>query len=369
MDYFRPLFTLSLAGTHPAIEAVLHLLREKSDSLPFTPAISGILTREHGCLWQKGRVFSPDELLHNPPAHKRINGGVIGFLKKVPSDVFLDVDSAESDDGRETAASLLAALESGRHVVSNNKSALAFHLSALLQSAEAARRMLRYESVLLDGLPVFNLKRYCLQTEGIVRIRGILNSTSNYVLQRMVQGVAQLNALAEARAAGITEQNPDFDLNGWDAALKAAILAQSFMGTLLQVSDIRRDDWSLRAPEVIARAQRQGGRPAQVVTIEHNEGRCSASVRLQNLQPGDPFYSLEGYEYGLALGSESIGELILMGKTPGLRSRAYGFLADLLEIYLQHVRKQRPSLFDAEPFSTPEKSAGSHKQKKPATTD
>ena len=348
MDYYRPLLTLSLAGSHATVNAVLELLNTKAGSLPFTPAISGVLTQEHGCQWQKGRVFSPEELLRDAPVHKRINGGTIGFLKKIPSDVFLDIDSAESDHGNETAAFLLEALHSGRHVITNNRAALAFHLPELQQAAERTHRLLRFESCLLDGLPVFNLRRYCLQGERIHRIRGILNSTSNYVLQRMAQGIVQINAVAEARAAGLCEQNPDFDLNGWDAALKVRILATALMDGSIDIAAIRRDDWNLHAAEIVARANKQGGRPAQIASIEYDGERITASVRLQTLAQDDAFFSLADYQYGLALKTDSVGELVLLGRTPGLRSRAFGFLADLMDIYTLHIKQQRPSLFDSE---------------------
>ena len=92
----------------------------------------------------------------------------------------------------------------------------------------------------MDGAPVFNLVRHALPATRIASLRGILNSTTNYILTQMEQGTPFDTALRYAQSQGIAEADPTMDIDGWDAAAKLSILIQALMGSKVGLQDISR---------------------------------------------------------------------------------------------------------------------------------
>ncbi len=355
MNYYRPVVRLVFIGFGHVARETVKLLHEKADTLPFSPAIAGIYTRKLGYRWVPGKAFFPHEILQELPPARRVQGGPLKFIERVQADVLIELTHPNIQDQGEPAASFLrAALNSGKHVVTANKGPIAFHYHELMQLARRNDRLLRFESTVADGLPIFNLVRYALPLTRIQRIRGLLNSTSNYVLSRMAAGVPQMRAVAEARAAGIAEADFQLDLDGWDSAMKCMVLA-NVLWQPIELENITRDTFDQRAHEIIARAATTGGKPQQVATLTRaDSGEIHAAVRLQVTPPDDPLYCLGGYDLGVILETDTMGSLLMVEKSPGLRQTAFGVLADLVDIYYRGIAPRRqPSLFDvdAEPLS------------------
>ncbi len=351
MNYYRPVVRLAFMGYGHVARETIKLLHEKAASLPFSPAIAGIYTRKLGYRWVPGKAFFPHEILQELPPARRVQGGPHKFIERIQADVVIELTHPNIDDRGEPAAGYIrTALETGKHVVTANKGPIAFHYAELLSLARKHRRLLRFESTVADGLPIFNLVRYSLPLTRIRRVRGLLNSTANYVLSRMAAGVPQMRAVAEARAAGIAEADFQLDLDGWDSAIKCMVLANALWQPI-ELENITRDAFDQRAQEIIARAAASGGKPQQVVTLTRSEnGDVHAAVRLQVTPPDDPFYSLSGYDLGLMLETDTMGNLFLVEQSPGLRQTAFGVLADLVDIYLRGIAPERePTLFDADP--------------------
>src|SRR5205807_6263136 len=143
--------------------------------------------------------------------------------------------------GEPALTTIREALEAGMDVITANKGPIAYGFKELEAMARAHDRRLRFESSVADNLPLFNLMRYGLPTAKVGLIRGILNSTSNYLLSQSARGVPWKAALEEAQRLGIAERDPSNDLEGWDAALKATIVANVVMGLDLKVSDVVRE--------------------------------------------------------------------------------------------------------------------------------
>src|SRR4051812_49459849 len=118
-----------------------------------------------------------------------------------------------------------AAMERGRHVITCNKGPIAWAWRPLRDLARERGVSFLYETTVMDGAPVFNLVQRCLQGNTLLRIEGILNSTTNYVLGEMEKGASLAKAVKGAQRLGIAEADPANDLEGWDAAGKGSALA------------------------------------------------------------------------------------------------------------------------------------------------
>ena len=113
------------------------------------------------------------------------------------------------------------------HAVTVNKGPAAFAARALLAQARQAGRWFLHEGAVMDGIPVFNLVRETLPGVRVDGFRGVINTTTNFVLSALGTGQSFSDAVAEMQARGIAEADPSLDIDGWDAAAKTAALSCS----------------------------------------------------------------------------------------------------------------------------------------------
>src|SRR5262249_44520322 len=143
----------------------------------------------------------------------------------------------------------------------------------------------------LDGTPIFDMVEACLPATLITGFRGLLNSTSNFVLDRMAAGDSMESAVAGAQRLGIAEADPAPDLEGWDAAVKATVLANVLMDADLRPGDVRREGLGAEAMRTAQTALLPGQTLKQVVVAGRSgaTGATRAQVQLAALPPTDFF--------------------------------------------------------------------------------
>ena len=145
--------------------------------------------------------------------------------------------------GIEPARSLiLAALENGASVVTANKALLAEDGPTLFEAAEKAGRDLYYEAAVAGAIPILRPLRESLAGDRVTRVLGIVNGTTNFILDKMdTTGAGFAEALEEAQELGYAEADPTADVEGFDAAAKAAILASLAFHTRVTAADVHRE--------------------------------------------------------------------------------------------------------------------------------
>ena len=215
----RPVLKFALIGYGALAHAFLELLHRKIESLPFSSAISGIIYKDHGYRGLQGNpLLVEDFITQKPPLHP-LKGGVARFIKSIDSDVIFELTPLDVQNREPAASYLRAALNRGNHVITANKGPIAFHLPELLQLARQKKLLLRFGATIGKGLPVFPLQRNTAPTATFLRLRAQLNATTNYVLTRMQEGLPEMQAVAEAQAAGLCEYRPLLVLDGRDGAI------------------------------------------------------------------------------------------------------------------------------------------------------
>ena len=169
-----------------------------------------------------------------------------------------DVDLVvEVIGGIEPARSLiLAALENGASVVTANKALLAEDGPTLFEAAEKAGRDLYYEAAVAGAIPILRPLRESLAGDRVTRVLGIVNGTTNFILDKMdTSGAGFAEALEEAQELGYAEADPTADVEGFDAAAKAAILASLAFHTRVTAADVHREGITeVTAADVAVRA-------------------------------------------------------------------------------------------------------------------
>ena len=253
------------------------------------------------------------------------------LVATAPYDVLIELSPLEPLTGEPATAHVAAALRLGRHVVTANKGPVA-HAAGRL-GALARRRGVRFlhEGAVMDGFPVFNLAGRCLRGVEVRAFRGVLNATTTRILSRMETGVPFDVALAEAQAAGVAEADPAFDLDGWDAAVKACALANALMGAALRPAEVERVSVREVTPQAVARAALEGKRWRLVARARREGRRVTARVAPEELPLGDLLVS-DGADGVLVLDTDLMGEVGLWEGAGGVDQTAYAVLSDLLEV-------------------------------------
>jgi len=245
-----------------------------------------------------------------------------------------DVDViVEMIGGVEPARSLiLTALKAGKPVVTANKELLANFGAELFEVAATAGVDLLFEASVAGGIPLIRPLRESLVGERIRRVTGIVNGTTNYVLTRMTDARCSLaDALAEAQALGYAEPDPTADIDGFDAAAKAAIIASIAFGARVVAGDVSREGIRNITAEDIGAAAELGYVVKLLAVTEEHDGAVSARVHPAMVPVGHPLASVQGSYNAVFIEGEAVGQLMLLGRGAGGGPTSSALLGDLID--------------------------------------
>jgi homoserine dehydrogenase len=301
--------------------------------------VTGICTRTRGTLIRpegvdlvraldsierEGLLPGAEALFPSTPARSTAER----FILECPADIVVEATTLDARTAEPATTHIMAALSAGKHVVTANKGPVAWHFRQLEASARANGVRLLFESTVMDGAPVFNMARRCLRGCSILGFRGILNSTTNLVLDLMEEGATLEDGLAKAREMGIAEADPSLDVEGWDAVLKTTILATVLMDSHLSPAEVHREGMVGLDPARLD-AARNAGRVLKLLCEADGTG---ARVRLAELPRTHPFSIVRGTSSALTIATDLMGEITIFEDDPGPIQTAYGILADMIEI-------------------------------------
>jgi homoserine dehydrogenase len=334
---------LAILGFGNVGRAFARLLLRKAPVLAadydLTCSVVGLMTASHGSAVDPAGIDlqtalglaesggSLDELSTVQPP----DDGLL-FLHVCPADVLIELTPINLKDGEPAISHVRTALEKGMHVVSANKGPLAFAYRELRDLAASQGRGFLFESTVMDGAPVFGVARAGLPAAQVLGLRGVLNSTTNYILTQMEAGTSFDEAVQAAQAIGIAETDPSADVDGWDATVKTVALTNVLMGADLKPADVDRTGIrDLTAPEL--QAARARGRRIKLVCRAERQGQgVTARVAPEEVPLDDPLASLSGTSTMLALQSDTLKELSLIELDPEPSQTAYGLLVDLINL-------------------------------------
>ncbi len=252
--------------------------------------------------------------------------------RAVVGDPTIDV-VVEVIGGIEPARSLiLDALKAGKPVVTANKELLANVGSELFEAATIAGVDLLFEASVGGGIPLIRPLRESLAGERIRRVMGIVNGTTNYILTRMAEaGASYHDALSEAQGLGYAERDPTADVEGFDAAAKAAILASIAFGVRVVAGDVYREGISSITPADIAFARRLGYVVKLLALIERIDDDVAVRVHPAMIGATHPLASVRDSFNAVFVEGEAVGELMFLGRGAGGMPTASAVLGDLLD--------------------------------------
>jgi homoserine dehydrogenase len=252
--------------------------------------------------------------------------------ESVVNDPSIDV-IVEVMGGLEPARALiLAALDAKKPVVTANKELLANVGPELFGAAGRSGVDLQFEAAVAGGIPIIRPLRESLAGDRLRRIMGIVNGTTNFILTRMSeQGQTFEEALAEAQSLGYAERDPTADVEGFDAAAKAAILATVAFGAQVTAGDVYREGISGITSDDIAMAHRLGYTVKLLAIIEAVDGELAVRVHPAMVPHEHPLASVRESFNAVFVEGEAVGELMFYGRGAGGRPTASAVLGDLID--------------------------------------
>src|SRR5579871_3660635 len=236
--------------------------------------------------------------------------------------------------GIEPARSLLlAALRSGKAVVTANKALLAEDGMTLHDAARAAGSDLYYEASVAGAIPLLRPLRESLAGDAVRRVLGIVNGTTNYILDQMdTSGAGFADALEEAQALGYAEADPTADVEGFDAAAKAAILAGLAFHTRVNAADVHREGITGVTPADIVSARTLGHVVKLLAICERGDGGVSVRVHPAMIPRAHPLAGVREAYNAVFVEAQSAGRLMFYGAGAGGVPTASAVLGDIVAV-------------------------------------
>ncbi len=234
---------------------------------------------------------------------------------------------------------ILTALNNGKSVVTANKALLAKHGAELYAAADKANVDLYYEAAVAGAIPILRPLRESLVGDHVIRVMGIVNGTTNYILTKMDEnGAAFADALKEAQALGFAESDPTADIEGFDAAAKAAILAGLAFHSRVTDNDVYREGISkITAADVkVAKAMEMVIKLLAIAELTP-EGAVSVRVHPALISRSHPLASVRESFNAVFVEAQSAGQMMFYGKGAGGAPTASAILGDLVAVARHRV--------------------------------
>ena len=312
---------VALLGCGTVGSEVVRLLSSNADDLAARVGapleLAGIAVRRLG----KARDLPVDEALFTTDA--------AGLVARADVDLVVEVVG-----GIEPARSwILSALRAGKGVVTANKALLAEDGATLYTAAERGGADLYYEASVAGAIPILRPLRESIAGDNVRRVMGIVNGTTNYILTRMDEvGMGFGEALDEATALGYAEADPTADIEGFDAAAKAAILAGLAFHTRVVAADVHREGISEVTAADIASAKAMGCVVKLLAIAERDGAGVGVRVHPAMIPRSHPLASVREAYNAVFVEADSAGQLMFYGRGAGGSPTASAVLGDLVAV-------------------------------------
>jgi homoserine dehydrogenase len=249
-------------------------------------------------------------------------------ISEIEAEIMIETTPSNFKNGEPGLSSIKQALSSGKHVVTTDKGPLALAMPALLELAKHRGLQLRFSGTVGGGTPFLNLATKCLEGEKIVRVQGILNGTTNYILTRMEEDSLDFEeALRKAQKKGYAEKNPENDIEGMDTAAKIVIISNWVLKKRLKLEDVETRGISKITQGSIEKARDSGSRIRLVGRLTESE----ANVGPEEVRMDNPICVRDTLN-ALTFTTEHAGDITLIGRGAGGEETASAVVRDLVDI-------------------------------------
>lgn len=299
--------------------------------------ITGIASRRLGWIANPEGIRSRERALSEvegapaddlPKPDPKVNN-VRSWLAAARADVLFEATSLNVETGQPAVDHIRAALNHGAHAITANKGPIVHAYRELRDLAASKGKRFLFESTVMDGVPIFSLfdQLPAIHLQGF---HGILNSTTNVILDQMEQGLSFDDALKKAQLLGVAETDATHDIDGWDAAVKTAALINVLMDIPIRLDQIAREGIRDLTSSGVRNAKRDGWPFKLVCRARRTANGVEASVRPEKVRVSEPMARISGTSSYVYFETDIFPGLAITEENPGLYATAYGLLADFV---------------------------------------
>lgn len=281
------------------------------------------------------RTGLADENGLEPDRLDKLEDGLSGpdFVKRSGADIVIEAGPSDFRTGGPGLAYIRSALSSGQDTIVISKGALVHSGRELRDLARRSGAMLKLSGAAAAALPTIDLVDHSLRGCKVIEIEGILNATTNYLLDAMMtKGIGFGEALQEAQRGGFAEADPRNDTEGWDTACKLLIIANFGLGADLIMDDLTVDGIQSVTPERIDAWRAQDLVPKLVGSLTRVDGMFRASVGIKTYPLTAPFAAVRGKDKAIRITTDAMGDTIAIGSGKEPLATAAAALKDLEHI-------------------------------------
>ncbi len=250
----------------------------------------------------------------------------------VAYDVLVELTPLAIFSGQPAIDHIKTALSRKKHAITANKGPIAWAFSELRAMAREQGVGFYFETTVMDGTPVFNLVDETLRMCKVTEVKGILNSTTNFILEELACGKDYDEVIREGKARGFVEADPSLDIEGWDAAAKTAALINVLMGAGITPKEIDRKGIEDITRDQIEEAAARGNVIKLICYGGIEAGKVIGRVRPEEISKSDLLASIAGTSSIVTITTDLMGTISVVEEDPGIEQTGYGVFSDLLRL-------------------------------------
>lgn len=342
---------LAFVGFGNVARAFARLLEQKKDQLyekyGFGFRTVSIATARHGCIISKTGIDLLESLnciehggtLLDLPGASEARGS-IEAIESCEADLLFETTPLNAVDGEPAITHCRIALKRGINLVTANKGPVAYAYHEMSALAAEHNVSFRFEGTVMDGAPIFNLVERCLPVARVKGFYGVLNSTTNFILTEMERGRSFNDSLAEVRRLGLVEASADYDIDGWDAAVKAIALANVLMDAGTGSREVYREGIRNVTCDQLREAAQEGFAVRLIARATRSPDGLMITVAPERVPAASPPGCVRGTSNVLVIETDLMGELAIFEIDPGIDQTAYALLSDMLGVW-EEIRSRQ----------------------------
>lgn len=254
------------------------------------------------------------------------------ILLKEDYDVLMEITTLNIFSGEPAIHNITSALNRKKHVITANKGPIAWKYKELKELSIKQGAAFLHETTVMDGTPIFNLVENNLPMCKITGLKGILNTTTNFVLEEMGKGNSFNYAIAEGKRKGFVEADPTMDIDGFDAAAKLSALINTLMEGEVTPLNIKRQGIQNVTSEDIKRAQDAGKVIKLICEAKFKNGKIIGEVSPKEIKKDEIFAGISGTSSVLTIDTDLMGKLTVIEHDPEIEQTGYGLFSDLIRL-------------------------------------
>ena len=334
---------VAMLGFGNAGQAFVKLLMDKraeiSNSFDCNVQVVAISTRSKGSLVNESGIDLEGACSDIEKSHhfdeKRGDFSTLNSMEialSVNYDVLIELTPLEIFTGQPAIDHITTALNRKKHAITANKGPIAWAYETLRELAEKQGVLFYYETTVMDGTPIFNLVDETLQFCKVTEVNGILNSTTNFVLEELAKGKAYDDVIIEGKERGFVEADPSMDIEGWDAAAKTAALLNVLMRANITPCDIERKGIEDITYEQIKEAEARGNVIKLLCHGGIENGKVIGRVQPEEIGKDKLLSSINGTSSVVSITTDLMGTISIVEHDPEIEQTGYGVFSDLIRV-------------------------------------